>query len=449
MAHRLLTSTPLLSRTQQTLAARVRAAVPAQYANYVTASTVVMAGGKAKKASAPVRAKGQANSFRRKKVDDEGKNEGAIGGAGRLNEKYYKPATPVKVDEFLPSTATKEHIGQVLGFPSAVLPALSQTSYPTLLSEQFALIKPAALVVREPTVALLERVDKAMKTPSSQSRIVLTGDSGSGKSALLLQTVSHCLSAGWVVVYVPKASTWMNSSFAYSKAANSTSFVQPLLASNLVGQINSVNKSVLSKIVTSEKVRVGRHEIEKGTTLSALLETGVKDQFAAQDIMEVFMKEMSAQKEIPTLIAVDEVNAFFRSTQYLSQDGEELDPEHLKLPKLFLNYISGKSSFEHGAIVAAISDTLLANKSELLEIALGIKEVSPYKKLSPTIMPWTEGLARMDVPNYTRTEAKGVFDYYRKGNIFYDAASESLFLNKFIASAGNPRKFFTACAKGV
>ena len=49
MAHRFLTSTPLLARTSQTLAARARAAVPAQYANYVTASAVVMAGGKARK----------------------------------------------------------------------------------------------------------------------------------------------------------------------------------------------------------------------------------------------------------------------------------------------------------------------------------------------------------------------------------------------------------------
>lgn len=38
--------------------------------------------------------------------------------------------------------------------------------------------------------------------------------------------------------------------------------------------------------------------------------------------------------------------------------------------------------------------------------------------------------------------------------LFFDtliitAASEPLFLNKFITSNGNPRKFFTACAKGI
>ena len=92
------------------------------------------------------------------------------------------------------------------------------------------------------------------------------------------------------------ATTWMNSSFAYNKVANTTSFVQPLLASNLVGQIQSVNKSALDKITTSETATVGRHEVEKGTKLSALLEVGVKDQFAAQDVMEVFMKEIGAQK---------------------------------------------------------------------------------------------------------------------------------------------------------
>jgi len=60
------------------------------------------------------------------------------------------------------------------------------------------------LVVRESTVSLLEKIDASMKTPSSQTRLVLTGDAGAGKSAMLLQTVSHCLSAGWAVIYVPK-----------------------------------------------------------------------------------------------------------------------------------------------------------------------------------------------------------------------------------------------------
>ncbi|CAO3563213.1 unnamed protein product [Mortierella alpina] len=447
MAHQFLTSTPLLARTSQTLAARARVAVPAQYANYVTASAVVMAGGKARKA-AP-KAKKLSNSFRKKKIEDEDKGEGGAGGATRLNEKYYKPPTPVKVEEFLPSTATKEHVGQVLGLPANVLPALSQTSYPTLVSEQFDLIKPAALVVRDATVSFLNIIDKAMRTSSANTRIVLTGDSGAGKSAMLLQTVSHCLSSGWVVIYVPKASTWMNSSYAYNKVPSTTTFVQPSLASALAGQINSVNKDALGKIVTSEKAKVGRHEVEKGTTLSALLQMGIKDQLAAQDVLEVFMNEMSTQKEIPTLIAVDEINSFYRPTQYLSQDGKELDPDHLKLPKLFLNYISGKSSLDHGAVIGATSDSLLINKSEILEVALGVKEVSPYKSLSQTIAPWTQGLTKFEVPNYTRQEAKGVFDYYRKGNVFYDAPSEALFLNKFITSDGNPRKFFTACAKGI
>ncbi|KAI9236630.1 MAG: mitochondrial ribosomal death-associated protein 3-domain-containing protein [Podila humilis] len=448
MAHRAaFQMTPLLNRSSMTLTSRVRAMVPAQYANYVTASAVVYAGGKARKAAPKV--KQQSNSFRKKKVDDEDKGEGGSGGAARLNEKYYKPPTPVKVEEFIPSTATKENVGKVLGFPTSVVPALSQTTYPTLLNEQFDLIKPAALVVRESTVSLLEKIDASMKTPSSQTRLVLTGDAGAGKSAMLLQTVSHCLSAGWAVIYIPKASTWMNSSYAYNTVPHSTSFVQPLLASTLVGQIHNVNKSVLSKLVTSEMVKVGRHDVEKGTSLSALLEVGVKDQFAAQEVMEVFMKEMRAQKEIPTLIAVDEVNSFFRPTQYLRQDGKEMDPEHLKLPKLFLDYISGKSSLNHGAVVAATSDSLMINKSEVLEVALGTKVVSPYKSLSQTIMPWATGLTTVQVPNYTREEAKGVFDYYKKGNIIFDAASEPLFLNKFISSNGNPRKFFTACAKGI
>lgn len=125
---------------------------------------------------------------------------------------------------------------------------------------------------------------------------------------------------------------------------------------------------------------------------------------------------------------MDEVNSLFRPTQYLSQDCKQLDPEHLKLSKLFMNYISGKSTFKHGAIVGATSDTLLANKSEVLDVTLGVKEVSPYKRLSQTILPWTQGLTSVEVPNYTREEAKGVFDYYKKANIFFDGMFRLLFI---------------------
>lgn len=33
---------------------------------------------------------------------------------------------------------------------------------------------------------------------------------------------------------------------------------------------------------------------------------------------------------------------------------------------------------------------------------------------------WTQGLTQFDVTNYTMTEAKGVFDYYMKGNVLFD-----------------------------
>ncbi|KAF9157386.1 37S ribosomal protein S23 mitochondrial [Actinomortierella ambigua] len=437
----------LLSKSLASLSLRARVVLPAQHANYVTASAAVYAA-KAKKAAAPKKAKGQSNSFKKKaKSTDEG--EGGSGGAGRLNEKYYKPAIPVKVEEFLPSSASTENIGRVLGFPVNVQPSLELATFPTLLKEQFALIKPAALAVREPTISLLDKLDSAMQKPSSENRMVLTGESGSGKSALLMQAVSHCLSAGWVVIYVPNATSWINSSFAYNKVGGTTNFVQPVLASQIAGQVAKTNKSILSKLTLSANVKIGRHDMEKGTTLSALLEQAVKDQYSAQDAMEVLMKELSAQKEVPTLIAVDEVNALFKPTQYLDTKANELDPDHLLLPRLFLNYISGKASLGQGAVVAATSDSPIANQSEALHVALGVKQVSPYKKLPEGIMSWTSGLTNIPVPAYTRAEAKGVFDYYKKGSIIYDAPTEELFLNRFITSNGNPRKFFTACAKGI
>ena len=61
-----------------------------------------------------------------------------------------------------------------------------------------------ASVIRGITVEMANRLQEEATSSSQDSRYMLSGPAGSGKSVLMLQTIVQALSAGWIVLYVPK-----------------------------------------------------------------------------------------------------------------------------------------------------------------------------------------------------------------------------------------------------
>lgn len=74
----------------------------------------------------------------------------------------------------------------------------------------------------------------------------------------------------------------------------------------------------------------------------------------------MFDADVSAGRSVNVLLAVDEVQALFMTSEYRSPDFTLLESYALSLPRLLLDYISGRKAFV-SAIFASIFRFTRAN----------------------------------------------------------------------------------------
>ncbi|RIA84681.1 mitochondrial ribosomal death-associated protein 3-domain-containing protein [Glomus cerebriforme] len=251
----------------------------------------------------------------------------------------------------------------------------------------------------------------------------------------------------WIVIYIPNAIQYVNSTFPYIRMESTGEFVQPTLVASLLRQIKLVNERHLININLRRDHQIHRHVI-KDNNASQLLDVGINDPHSAQEVFEIFLEEIGNNQEYPVLLAVDEVNAFYTDSEYRDVDDSLLEATKLSLPRTILEYFSGNKDFTYGAVIGALSQNFKPFVSKPLEVALGLSESSLWKPISRTILQYATGLQRFDVKEYSKDEAKGVMDYYYNTSIL-PQHKEQFFVNHFLATNGNPRKFYLACWKGL
>jgi len=94
-------------------------------------------------------------------------------------------------------------------------------------------------------------------------------------------------------------------------------------------------------------------------------------------------------------------------------------PYHLSIPRMFLEFASGKRTFGQGAVLGAItsSDSQFPISNELIR-ALGTERyhpMSPYDKMNKTLVEYAQGLKNLEVPSkFTLQEASSMFEVWMK-----------------------------------
>ncbi|CAG8599541.1 15094_t:CDS:10, partial [Gigaspora rosea] len=305
------------------------------------------------------------------------------------NKELYLPPPVVVLEEMLPEVYVEENIGKIYRFPPEIIPKFEIFKFPPILEQEFSPLPYPSLAIRQSSIQLTKLIENASQKSSAETRIILSGEMGVGKSALLLQTVNYALCKPWIVIYIPFAIKFVNSSYPYIKNKITNEFVQPTLSAELLKQIKAVN---------------------------GLMDIGIKDISCAFQAFEIFLDEIGKNVNYPILLAVDVVNAFYTSTEYTDVDDTYLDPDRLSLPRTILDYFAGKRDFTYGAVIGALSLCHKPYISKPLNIALGLSTPSPWKQYPQNILNYAVGLQRFDVPNYSQTEAKGVLDYYCDGS---------------------------------
>lgn len=359
------------------------------------------------------------------------------------------PLRELGLPELAPSIFTARAAGSAITLPSGPGSVIGTYGLPDSIEREFSLLSSPTSVIRDATLSILDIIDKGEKTGTStkDARVVLTGDRGSGKSHLLLQAANYAAANKWIVLYVPRAISWVDSTTPYAYDPRTRTFQQPELALQTLGQFVEVNSAILRDANTQissgiQNERLGN--FPKGTPLLNLLGIGLKDQSLASEVLEVTLDVLGQQTEYPVLIAIDDFQALFCISKYRDPQYQLIFAHHLTLARLMLEYACGKRTLAKGAILGANSSTHTSFQEPLpLKEALGIipvGAVSPYERRNKDIVAYASGLKGFSIPSKMQVgEAASMFDVWLQNNALHTAPSDSLFLSKYVEASGNPR----------
>ncbi|BGP31648.1 hypothetical protein JCM10296v2_003422 [Rhodotorula toruloides] len=393
------------------------------------------------------------------KGDEEAEGSRSATRSG-LQEVMMRPPDLNHLEALDPDAVEPRAVGQPKAYPEPVIKALKAYQLPRPVERFHRLTPRPAAVVRDATVQIAQALDEASKASSREMRYLLAGPQGVGKSILLLQAASYAQSKGWVVLYIPEATRLVDSSAPYSYSPNLALFEQPTLALDLLDRWNSGNAEAFKSLKTSKAWAFGDVKVAQGKPLADLAKAAGRDEKIPTLVLEAVMEELSAQQEKSVLLAADECEGLFVRTKYVDPSYRKLEPYHLVIPRMLLDYMAGLRQFASGAVVFAHSSAGLALAPALQDFVkprVKSTRLDPYPSIydragSPNYPIYQEvlrsGVHRFDVPiRLSKEEAAGIVELVRAFRGNREAVDDKAFLEHYVTADANAGLFFRALSK--
>jgi hypothetical protein len=287
---------------------------------------------------------------------------------------------------------------------------LRKHALPRQLEKEVDSFGKLGLILREPAANVIGVLKNAGQ---NESRLVLHGRPGSGKSASLLNIIHFCAASGWIVAHVPFGLNWTHRSgdldrslFAsgqVDQSGDAAAWLQYFMASN---------HTMLTSTVMEGKYTWGSRKIvmpEKSSLLQ-LCNLGIREQRFASDVVGVLLKELRQHSNAPILIAIDEASAFLEETTgTFGFDRRLLKPQQLSLVDHFLGFIDGRKHLKSGAVVLATSSGqgILPTKATTPGTANFLSNAPVFPATSK------KSFVQVQVPPFTDAEVATQLEYYQ------------------------------------
>ncbi|PVG04498.1 hypothetical protein CPB86DRAFT_868449 [Serendipita vermifera] len=352
--------------------------------------------------------------------------------------------------EFNTELIEPKSVGTAFKFPQRFPDPLRIFGVPRSIAKDFNFLSKPFSVIRQATVDIVEQLEKS-KDPNNDSRVVITGASGSGKSYLLLQALSYCIAKEWITLYIPRAIDLINCTTPYNHDPRTQTFLQPVLSAALLRQLRDTEHPGLDKLKISSAFPMENSPGSVppvGSSLGQIMDYGIREVSVAPFVLEFVLAELATQKEYPFLLAIDDFQALYCRSLYKTPQFLPVESHHLSVPRLLLEYACGSRKINNGMILGALSlyNTSFLPTTELYE-ALNLdlshgKRPDAYTKRSEVYQHYAEGLQSFKVPERLDIkEAAGIFDVWIKDRARHSTPSDQLFLSKYCESGGNAREF--------
>ncbi|WFD44133.1 hypothetical protein MPSI1_002799 [Malassezia psittaci] len=375
------------------------------------------------------------------------------------------------------SAISKSTLATPLAWSKLQLQAQSGFGLPQEIKRSQSIQPRPRTIVRSRSVSLIDSLESADK--SSAQRQLLIGELGCGKSTYILQSIAHTLSAGWIVLYIPRAISFVDSSSPYAYNAALQTYLQPAIVDHLLSAMLEVNRKALKQVQIKESLSIDNKEVfASGTTLDTVLDRALKEHnspLTRQLVLELVWSTLAKQSEVPVLVAIDDAQVLFGPTRYRNPDFMPLQAYELAVPRSLLNiFIAPRedAGLKRGAVLATISMTHASfpAPAELLiamrESASAENAAVPWNRVkqifaSPTcptrvsephayteVDPQSLANARnaqfrlVDVGDkLTRPEAASLLHLMSRENALWAVPDDEIFIEKLVESSGNIRSF--------
>ncbi|KAK1834768.1 mitochondrial ribosomal death-associated protein 3-domain-containing protein [Podospora conica] len=265
-----------------------------------------------------------------------------------------------------------ENIGLVLSIPGQVQDQL-RTVEAFKPTQFWHLFRHASTLVRAETVDMAQRLEEAA-VKKQTLRLIYDGPRISGKSLMLLQSMTYAFLNDWIVINVPEALELTTGMTEYAPIPNTepTQYMQNNYCLDLLRAIKASNEKLLARLTTAHSHPELPQNIPVNSTLLQLI-NAAKEPEGAWLVFNALWKELMqprGQLRPPVLFCLDGLNHVMRVSDYRSASFELIHSHDLALVRLFVDALRGAASFPGGgAVVSATSrNNVPANPS--MELAL-------------------------------------------------------------------------------
>ncbi|KAJ7460799.1 mitochondrial ribosomal death-associated protein 3-domain-containing protein [Mycena latifolia] len=225
-------------------------------------------------------------------------------------------------------------------------------------------------VTTSTTLSIIRALEESKE---KTARLVLNGRPGCGKSFLLLQAAEYASASGeWIVLYIPRARRLVDGSTPYHYSLQSQTYLQPRAALETLHRLGVANQHLLELIFTTAPLVLdGGAEFPAGTQLLDVVDgvRNLEDPAHAVPALEYVLRELGEQTLFPVLIAIDDFQALAGPTMYRDPRFHMIRPHHLSMPRLLLEYASGRKPLARGMVLGALtrSDTQFPVTAQLAD----------------------------------------------------------------------------------
>ncbi|KAJ9606196.1 hypothetical protein H2200_009157 [Cladophialophora chaetospira] len=353
------------------------------------------------------------------------------------------------------NVAEEKYIGQMMALNGELLDQL-RDSRAFKTTQNWSLFRRPAVLIREETVRIArDMIDVEDGGDKKLVKHLVTGERASGKSLLILQTMSMAYMKGWLVLNIPEAQEFVNNTSSYTpfRLAEDSSQIynQPHLTQLLLQRAVASNETLLRGLklnhTHSKPLTLGNK-----ATLYDLAQLGAQDFHLAHTAWQALYKELSdpgVNFRPPVLLAADGVDHWMGPSLYRNAEHKLIHAHQFSLvrqlvrllfstsqEKSFINggmvffSTSGSNSPAHPTFELLLSQMRAVQRQHISPSAPDFPLPKPYSKPDERILALTgaataeQNVNLLDLKGLSRKESRGYLEYFARSGLLHQRVTD-------------------------